>query len=606
MGLPGIFLKLDRTAAAFLLTTVAVAVPCGAWYLAGDRELERRVHLEEKGVYHKAYKKGVNVAERMATRLEELRRAESRRPFYHYQNLFHDPQGAAEGVAVSVSPLAHGSADPLIAAHFQVDEEGRLTLPTLNDEFPELGLENHQAEHCTLLSELSDVAVFCTLEPGMIFGEEKASLAGISKKVPEVSGAGGGVPLSPSREGYVEVLQGVAWDQHLRANTLYGDLKYGRSTPVREGLGTTEGTLEIMVSPLEWHTLPVGDEPRLVALRTVETPAGGWHQGFVVSHTATSQMLESSHFRATFKPTQASAWESRPDRTGPGFVVMAVAGTPWELTLDVSEPMNEARRQALLDRESFLRSFVLGALGAGLAGLLVVVMVYQSEKLARERAQFAAAAAHELRTPLAGMRLYGEMLAEGLGSPEGARRYARRLAAEAERLGRVVTNVLSFTRLERDSLGVKPQPGDLAAAVRGACERQRPALEENGASLELELEDDLPTVCFDHDAVIHVVQNLLDNAEKYTRDVNDRRIRVRLSRVEEGVELTISDHGHGIPETLQRRLFRPFARGQHPDASEGLGLGLVLVKALMKAQGGAVWYRDARSGGAAFVVSFPA
>lgn len=595
MGLPGNPLKFDRTVAALLLTLVAVAVPCGAWYLAGTREIERHVHLEEKAIYHKAYKKGIDVAERLATRLEELRRAESQRPFYHYQNLYHDPQGAAEGISVSVSPLAHGSTDPLVAAHFQVDEEGHLTLPTLNDEFPELGLENHQAEHCTLLSELSDVAVFCTLDP---------------RAVPLADGDGfetrGAATNGPSREFYLEVLKGRAWHQHLRANALYADLKSGRS-PSDEGaaLDRAVGSVEVAVSPFEWHTLPVGDAPRLVALRRVETPAGVWHQGFIISDTTVAQLLESSPFRATFEPTEASEWDRRPDRSGPGEVVMAVAGTHWALSLDVATPMAEARQQAGLDRESFLQNFVLGALGASLAGLLVVVMVYQSERLARERAQFAAAAAHELRTPLAGMRLYGEMLAEGMGSPEGSRRYARRLAGEAERLGRVVTNVLSFTRLERDSLGVKPLPGNLADAVRDACERQRPALEENGAILELELEGELPTVSFDHDAVIHVVQNLLDNAEKYTRNAEDRRIRVRLTRVEEGVELTVSDHGEGIPATLQRRLFRPFARGQHPDASEGLGLGLVLVRALMKAQGGTVWYRDARSGGASFVVSFP-
>ena len=153
-------------------------------------------------------------------------------------------------------------------------------------------------------------------------------------------------------------------------------------------------------------------------------------------------------------------------------------------------------------------------MAAGLAGLLVVAMVHQSERLAQQRAQFAAAAAHELRTPLAGMRLYGEMLAEGLGNPDRARDYARRIAGEAERLGRVVTNVLSFTRLEQGSISVRPQPGDLAAAVRDACRRQRPALEESGAELELELAEDLPPVSFDHDAVANILQNLLDNAEK--------------------------------------------------------------------------------------------
>ena len=228
--------------------------------------------------------------------------------------------------------------------------------------------------------------------------------------------------------------------------------------------------------------------------------------------------------------------------------------------------------------------------------------MYQSEKLARERAQFAAAAAHELRTPLAGLQLYGEMLAEGMGDPQSSRRYARRLAGEAERLGRVVTNVLSFTRLERDSLGVKPQPDDLCSAVRDACERQRTTLEENGATLVLDLPEGLPPTLFDRDAIAHVVQNLLDNAEKYTRDAEDRSIRVRVAQTEGHVTLTVSDNGSGIPESLERRLFRPFSRGQHPDATEGLGLGLVLVRALVEAQGGRVRYRPARSGGAAFVV----
>ena len=80
-------------------------MPCGAWFFTGSRGVERRARLEEKAVTTKAYKRGVTQAERLATRLEVLREAESRRPFYHYQNLYHDPLAAAEGAAVSISPL---------------------------------------------------------------------------------------------------------------------------------------------------------------------------------------------------------------------------------------------------------------------------------------------------------------------------------------------------------------------------------------------------------------------------------------------------------------------------------------------------------------------
>jgi signal transduction histidine kinase len=588
-------LSSHRTVAAFVLTAVAVTVPSAAWYVAGMHKVEREAHLAERAVYHQSYKKAVVLAERLATRLELLREKESRRPFYHFQNLYHDPKGAAEGASISVSPLAQGPTDPLIEAHFQVDEEGRLTLPTLNDEFPELGLHADEGEQCALLMALEELAYFCTLEEGG------------TNRTPPVFAVVAGDPADGDNGegGHTEVMSERAWRQHLEANALYADLKYGRP-PGSDGhppsLGDAgEGRVEIEVGPYTWRTLPVGGEPSLVAVREVETPAGVWSQGFVISRRTVEQYLESASVPAGFVPLDPA------ERTSPpGEVLVPVEGTFWGVALDVSTPLAEAVSSAHDDKERFLRFFLLGALAAAVAGLLVVAMVGQSERLAQQRAQFAASAAHELRTPLAGLRLYGEMLAEGLGNPARARDYARRLAGEAERLGRVVTNVLSFTRLERGSLSVHPEPGDLAAAVEEACQRHRPALEGSGAELELDLDRELPPVTFDRDAVAHILQNLLDNAEKYTRGVEERTIRVGLGQAGERALLTVADNGEGIPESLRHRLFRPFTRGDHgSDATEGLGLGLVLVKLLTEAQGGRVTYRDAPGGGALFEISLP-
>ena len=237
---------------------------------------------------------------------------------------------------------------------------------------------------------------------------------------------------------------------------------------------------------------------------------------------------------------------------------------------------------------------------------MVVTMLYQSERLAQQRARFAASAAHELRTPLAGLRLYGEMLSEGLGDRSRVREYARRMAGEAEALGRVVTNVLSFTRLERDAFTVDPRPGDLATATAEIVERMRPALEGGGVAVALELEPELPAASFDRDALTHILQNLLDNAEKYTRDSDQRTISVTVRRDSEGVAMAVADSGQGVPQELRGTLFRPFARGHHPDAPEGLGLGLALVRELAQAQGGDVRYDDAPAGGAVFTVTLPA
>ena len=591
----------QRTATALLLTVVAVAVPCAAWFFAGSRGVERRARLEEKAVTTKAYKRGVTQAERLATRLEVLREAESRRPFYHYQNLFHDPQAAAEGVSVSISPLAQGPADALIEAHFQVDEAGVLTLPTLNDEFPDLGLHSSQGAQCDLFSQLQDITFFCTLE--------SAAATLTYRPRDAVAGYGGGEVAAAGSPALVEVLEAEAWRQHLRANVIYADIKYGRKSAagVYNG-GRDAGRVEVEVGPLTWYTLPVGGEPGLVALRGLETPAGVWTQGFVISQATVAQYLKNASSPAVFRPAARSRGRI------PGEVSVGVAGTPWEVVLDVSQNLRETSARAAVDRGRFLRLFLLGSAAAALAGLMLVAMLYQSERLAQQRARFAASAAHELRTPLAGLRLYGEMLAEGLGDPSRVREYARRMAGEAERLGRVVTNVLSFTRLERDAFTVEPRPGDLGAAVASIVERIRPALEAAGVTVELEVAAKLPAASFDCDALTHVLQNLLDNAEKYTRDAEDRRIRVILDLDGDAapeadpqhIALTVADNGKGISRELRSKLFRPFARGHHPDAPEGLGLGLALVRELAAAQGGDVRYRDAPAGGAVFTVTLPA
>lgn len=574
-------LRVHRTAAALVLTAVAVAVPSGAWFFAGMRKIEREAHLEEQGIYDQSYKKGAVMAQRLAARLELLREGESGRPFYVFQNLIHDPRGASEGIAVSVSPLAQGATDPLIEAYFQVDEAGRLTLPTLNDEFPELGLHADEADQCLMLSKLEEVAFYCARE------NCQQAYPGSRK---ELAGGDGG---------QVEVLSERAWRQHRRANALYAGLMSGKSGRDLDLASGASASVEVVMKPFSWHSLPVGGEPGLVALRTVQTPAGRWTQGFVVSLPAAGQYLEGSSYSAAFVHLDPS------EATPPGEARVPIEGTPWEVALDVSERLETILSKASAERSRFLKLFLLGVLAAGLSGLLVVAMVHQSERLAQQRAQFAASAAHELRTPLAGLRLYGEMLAEGLGDPSRARDYARRLAGEAERLGRVVTNVLSFTRLERGLLRLDPQPGDLAAAVRDACQRQAQALEESGARLELALGDDLPAVVFDRDALGHILQNLLDNAEKYTREVEDRLIRVGLEPNGRGIDLKVSDNGPGVSPQLRRRLFRPYTRGDDEDAPAGLGLGLVLVKLLTEAQGGEISYADAPAGGAVFTVTMP-
>lgn len=356
----------------------------------------------------------------------------------------------------------------------------------------------------------------------------------------------------------------------------------------------------IKVADFQWRTIEVNGEPVLMALRTVQTPEGFLTQGFQIDFAE----LQRRYFDRYMPVKLALGF---PTGRAHGEAVLPLQGADWHVSVDATPALLSGERRAAGIETQFLWTFGIGAAIAVLAGLCVVLLVWQSDLLARERSRFAAAAAHELRTPLAGLRMYGEMLHEGLGDPAKGKDYARRVATEAERLGRVVANVLNFTRLERGKLATNPQLGDLVAAVTDCVARQRPALEAAGAKLELDLREALPAVKFDRDALAQIVQNLLDNAEKYSRASSDRTIQVTLvpDAEQRNVFLTVADRGPGISRDLSRRLFKPFSRGSDPDQPTGLGLGLALTRALAQAQGAEVLCSNGSGGGAIFRVKFP-
>jgi signal transduction histidine kinase len=533
---------LSRTAAAVILTGLAVAVPAVAWYVAGSRAAVREAADIERSARDAARNEALRLAERLAGRLEAIRYAESRRPIYHYEHAYHDPTSTCECAALTPSPLAHGPNDPLIRAHFQIDAAGRLSVPTLPQ--------------------------------------------------PEALGS---TPIPGADRAWAAEQVGIASTLTAETAVLAGAL----GTSGDEGATADPGEFE-------WRTVPLAGEPQLIAVRRVTGGRGtgasaGVIQGLVISVSAVRDLLRGSALEARFLAGEPPAAEA--DLA----VIVPIECVTWRVTVDAERDLAAARARAHRARASFRRSFLFGSGTALVAGLFVIGLVWQTERLARQRSRFAAAAAHELRTPLAGLRLQAEMLAEGLGDPSRARAYARSLVLETERLGRVVSNVLDYARLERAALVVHPAPGDLATAVREYHARLLPALEEAGARVELRIEDGVPPVNFDRDALFHILQNLLDNAEKYTRAAADRTIEVRLAAAgPQAVALTVADHGAGVPAALRSRIFRPFQGALDPTSPAGLGLGLALVASLVAAHGGRVDLADTPGGGASFTVTLPA
>jgi signal transduction histidine kinase len=626
---------------AGLLVGLALAALLGGWFVTGWRGVRAEAARIEAAPADQASRRAALLATELGGRIEELRSAESQRPYYEYQNLYHDPRGASEGKSVVPSPLARGPSDVLVAAHFQIEPSGRVSIPTVNEDLPELSdpmrVERDRGMLAALRASAEEVR---PLAVASAFPASKPAPAPAPPRrrtprpKPEVPPA----PNPPRQqvvqqqavdEPQIQTIDQSAYTQNQAANTVYQDVKQqqvarprpakkptpqqarpaqtkpaptkpAQTRPAQTKPAASKPTkptpppptiVEVRVSPFVWRTISLERTPRLVALRTVGTPDGTLTQGFALEPGALGDWLAQ---RASEFPTAFEAGVPDTDTAA----LLPLAGTTWHIAVDPSRAASAARQRSGELERRFLLQFIPAALLAILCGGLVVLLVARADRLARQRSGFAAAAAHELRTPLAGLALYGDMLADGLGDPERHAAYARRIADEAARLGRVVGNVLGFTQLERRALALSAREGDAAEAARQAADRMRPALEHAGMSLTVEAPGAAPAR-FDDDAVQRILQNLLDNAEKYSREASDRVVELSVRPADGTVELQVADRGPGVPRPLRRRLFRPFSRGADTGPA-GLGLGLALARAQARAMGGDLTYQPREGGGSVF------
>jgi two-component system phosphate regulon sensor histidine kinase PhoR len=250
-------------------------------------------------------------------------------------------------------------------------------------------------------------------------------------------------------------------------------------------------------------------------------------------------------------------------------------------------------------------------LGITLAGVVFLLYLGSRERRANQlKSDFISNVSHELKTPLSLIRMFGELLALGkLRSPEKAKEYADIITREAERLSRLIDNVLDFARMERGRTAYDFKEGHLTEVVERALDVYRHRVEREGFKLVTKIDADLPLISLDENAMTLLLLNLLENAVKYGKrpGPDAGEIAVYLTRVGDTLRLVVGDQGPGIAREEQSKIFDRFYRTREARSTNvrGSGIGLSLVKHIAEAHGGQVSVESEPGRGAAFLVDLP-
>jgi two-component system phosphate regulon sensor histidine kinase PhoR len=257
----------------------------------------------------------------------------------------------------------------------------------------------------------------------------------------------------------------------------------------------------------------------------------------------------------------------------------------------------------------FIALMGLVVVGATFFGLRYTV---RQLELAQIKSSFVSNVSHELKTPIALIRLAVETLEmRRTSSPEDTEKFLRSISRETMRLNQLVDNILDFARLEAGRKVFQFSTVNMLDIVRDAVESLRPRFDDQGFRLEAELPADLPPVRGDAAALSQCVLNLLDNAMKYSK--TRREVKVTAATRERGgghatVVVAVSDRGIGISPRDQKSIFEKFVRietGLVHDV-KGAGLGLSLVDQIMRAHGGRIELKSALGEGSTFTLVLPA
>lgn len=233
--------------------------------------------------------------------------------------------------------------------------------------------------------------------------------------------------------------------------------------------------------------------------------------------------------------------------------------------------------------------------------------IEQIKSVENLRRELIANVSHDLRTPLAIMQGYVETLImkEDNLSQEERQKYLNIVFSSSEKLSRLVSQLFEYSKLEAKQIQPQKEPFFISELANDIFQKYQILAEEKGIKMNLNMPEDLPLVFADISLVERVMQNLMDNALKFTP--KDGSVTIELNAMEKNVEVKVADTGPGIPENEQSFIFERYRRAEkQKGSSNGTGLGLSIAKKIMEIHNSNLWVQSQPNKGATFLFQLPA